>query len=112
MLDGSTAELPDDLSQMPETAGDSAQAPQGGGSGNFSGQNGNGQFVPPNGAQGAREGHGEGGSGNAALLIAQYVSIIALFGAATAGIVKVFGKKKNGKSDAEAAAVVVAEKVD
>jgi hypothetical protein len=112
MLDGSTTELPDDLSQMPETAGDSAQAPQGGGSGNFSGQNGNGQFASPNGAQGAREGHGEGGSGNAALLIAQYVSIIALFGAATAGIVKVFGKKKSGKGDAEAVAVAAAEQVE
>ena len=107
MLDGSTTELPDDLSQMPETAGDSAQAPQGGGSGNFGGQNGNGQFAPPNGAQGAREGHGEGGSGNAALLIAQYVSIITLFGAATAGIVKVFGKKKDGKGISESVTVIV-----
>ena len=112
MLDGSTMELPDDLSQMPEAAGDSAQPPQGGGSGNFSGQNGNGQFAPPNGAQGAREGGGEGSASSAALLIAQYVSIIALFGAATAGIVKVFGKKKDGKGDAETTAVVVAEKVD
>lgn len=46
------------------------------------------------GAEGVREARGEGGSSNAALLIAQYVSIITLFGAITYGVVRLTGKRK------------------
>ncbi len=97
-LDGSSGERPSDLSELPAFAGDGTQPPEGGastadGSGQVNGQGGN---------QGGREalggGHDEGGSTSAALLIAQYVSIITLFGAATYGIVKLTGRRKNSKS--------------
>ena len=99
MLDGSSAELPSDLSEMPEFPGDDAQAPQSGDSATAGGQDGIRQFSPPDGTQGAREGHGEGGSGNAALLIAQYVSIITLFGAMTYGVIKLTGKRKKAPEE-------------
>lgn len=99
MLDGSSAELPSDLSEMPEFPGDDAQAPQSGDSAAAGGQYGIRQFSPPDGAQGAREGHGEGGSGNAALLIAQYVSMITLFGAVTYGVIKLTGKRKKAPEE-------------
>lgn len=106
MLDGSSADLPSDLSEMPEFPGDDAQAPQSGDSAAAGGQDGIRQFSPPDGAQGAREGHGEGGSGNAALLIAQYVSMITLFGAVTYGVIKLAGRRKKTP---EAETVIVIE---
>jgi hypothetical protein len=93
-LDGSSGVLPDDLSQMPEAAIDGAQPPQSGDSATADGQNGIRQFSPPDGAEGAREGGGEGSASSAALLIAQYVSMITLFGAATHGVIKLAGKRK------------------
>ena len=99
MLDGSSADLPSDLSDMPEFPGDDAQAPQSDGSAAAGGQDGIRQFSPPDGAQGAREGHGEGGSGNAALLIAQYVSMITLFGAMTYGVIRLTGKRKKAPEE-------------
>ena len=120
-LDGSPGERPSDLSELPEFAqgseepqtdgslpqqfdgaqppqdgengmqpplgNDGAQPPQGGGNG-FSG-----------GIQGQDQVAGQGGS-SVALLIAQYVSIIALFGAATAGVVKLTDKATNEKRKA------------
>lgn len=95
MLDGYTMELPDDLSQVPELPADNAaQPPQSGDSATAGGQDGIRQFSPPDGTEGAREGRGEGGSGSAALLIAQYVSIITLFGAVTYGVIKLMGRRK------------------
>lgn len=98
-LDGSNGERPTDISKLPEFAGDAAQPPQGDAGGSFSG----GQGQHPGGGQGRGEGAGaglgNGGSGSAALLVAQYVSIITLFGAVTVGIVKLAGKRKRPKSD-------------
>ena len=99
MLDGSSAELPSDLSEMPEFPDDDAQAPQSGDSAAAGEQGGIRQFSPPDGTQGAREGHGEGGSGNAALLIAQYVSMITLFGVVTYGVIKLTGKRKKAPEE-------------
>ncbi|MCE5187862.1 MAG: DUF4405 domain-containing protein [Eubacteriales bacterium] len=78
-LDGSAGDRPTDLSELPEaSAGNDAQPPQGG----------------ENGAFGGREEREEGGSVNAALLIAQYIGIISLFGAATYGILRLTGRRK------------------
>lgn len=114
-LDGSTGERPTDISELPEFSGDNeAQQPQGGDGSMQPPQSGDSSAQPPqndaNGSfgggqgqrpdegqgrgEGAGTGQGEGSSTNAALLIAQYVGIIALFGAATYGIVKLTGKKK------------------
>ena len=106
MLDGYTMELPDDLSQIPELPTDNAiQPPQSGDSTTADAQDGIRQFSPPDGTEGAREGGGEGSASSAALLIAQYVSMITLFGAATYGIIKLAGKRK--KTPEEETVVVV-----
>jgi len=105
-LDGSSGELPSDLSQMPELSGDNAtQPPQSGDSATADGQDGIRQFSPPDGAEGVREGGGEGSASSAALQIAQYVSMITLFGAATHGVIKLAGKRK--KTPEEETVVVV-----
>lgn len=83
-LDGSSGERPSDISQLPEFSGENGTQPPQSGDAFAGGERGNDMGG----------GHGEGGSTNAALLIAQYVSIIALFGAATYGIVKLIGKRK------------------
>ena len=98
-LDGSSGERPTDISELPEFAGgDAAQPPQGDANGSFSG----GQGQRPGEGQERGDGVGasqsEGDSTNAALLIAQYVSIIALFGAVTVGVVKFAGKRKHPKA--------------
>ncbi len=117
-LDGSAGKLPTDISELPEFAGDDVlqspngdnamqpgggsapggdgmQPPQDAGGGSFGGGGGQGKDGGFGGGDGLRDGRGEGGSTNAALLIAQYVSIITLFAAATYGIVKLTGKRKN-----------------
>jgi hypothetical protein len=115
--DGVSGELPSDISELPAFSdeGDAAQPSQGGGRGAYGGGRGQGQGARDGLGQGAGDGQGLGNGqglgeshqpsfGNAALLIAQYVSIIALFGAATYGIVKLTAKKRNGFQD-EAIAV-------
>ena len=93
-LDGSNAERPTDLSELPEfSAENGTQPPQSGDSGASS--NGGQSF-------GGGERHGESGSTNAALLIAQYVSIITLFGAATYGILRLAGRRKQRGQDSTA----------
>ena len=117
-LDGSSGERPTDISELPEFAGDDvlqsgqggnggAQPPQGDWNGSFDG--GQGQFPGggPGRGEGAGAGLGEGGSTSAALLIAQYVSIIALFGAMTVGVVKLAGKRKRPKSNETAIVAAV-----
>lgn len=100
MLDGSFGELPRDLSELPQLSGDNAMLPPQSGDSAFPGEQGDTRpFAMPDGAEGAREGGSEGGAASAALLIAQYVSIIALFGAATYGIVRLVGKKKRSAVD-------------
>lgn len=90
-LDGSNAERPSDLGELPEfSAENGAQPPQDGESRGFGGGSGQG----PGGGQGFAGGR-EGGSTNALQLIAQYVGIIALFAAATYGVVKAAGHKKS-----------------
>jgi len=106
-LDGSSGERPSDLSELPEFAEgeDAPQPPQSDGTqpseDGTSATDGSGQVNGQGSGQGGREalggGHDEGGSTSAALLIAQYVSIITLFGAATYGVVKLTGKRKNSK---------------
>lgn len=134
-LDGSQ-ELPSDLSELPENAEDSAQPqqddtatqpqqddtstqpqqgekgaqpPQGGGGG-FSG---GGQGAEQGGGQGRPEGAGQGQGGSsvatALLLIAQYVSIIVLFAAATVGVVKLTGKQKKRTDETAVIPAVIAE---
>lgn len=94
-LDGSSAEHPSDISELPELSGDNAaQPPQDGENGFSGGGHGNGQGRGQGRGDGTGRGQGEGGSTNAALLIAQYVSIITLFGAVTYGVVKLTGKRK------------------
>ena len=98
-LDGAQGERPSDLSELPAFSGDSAQPPQGSGSSSFGGEHGQGQGNGQGRGQGLGEGRGEGGSasGSVALLIAQYVSIIALFGAVTVGILKLAGRRKRNQ---------------
>lgn len=106
-LDGSSGERPSDLSELPELPTDSsAQPPQGDADASDSSDSERSQGSMPDGAAGRGEGQGEGGSSNAALLIAQYVSIITLFGAATYGILKLTGKRKHPKQDASLREVV------
>lgn len=108
MLDGSFGELPRDLSELPQLSGDNAMPPPQSGDSAFPGEQGDTRpFAMPDGAEGAREGGSEGSAASAALLIAQYVSIIALFGAATYGIVRLVGKKK--KSAVDPAATIIEE---
>lgn len=105
-LDGSAGERPADLSELPEFSGDdSTQPPQsgtgsvqpsegnheGGGFGGRGQGGGNGQGQ---GGGFGGEGRGRGDSTGALLLIAQYVSMIALFGAATYGVLKLVGRRR------------------
>ena len=116
-LDGSSEDRPSDISELPEFAGDDvfqsgqgdssdAQPPQNDGSGSFSGEQGQRRGEGQGRGESAGAGQGEGGSTSAALLIAQYVSIIALFGAVTVGIVKLAGKRK--RPTASESAIVAA----
>ena len=100
--DGTTSEWPSDISELPAFADSSnaAQPPQGDGRGASGGGRGQGQGKGQGGGEGLGEGRREGNSVNAALLIAQYVSIIALFGAITYGVVRLTGKRKQaGKEE-------------
>jgi len=127
-LDGSSGERPTDISELPEFAsGDTTQQPQGDANSAQSQQSGDSSAQPPQGdgngsfgggqadgagsgqgrGEGAGASQGEGGSSNAALLIAQYVSIIALFGAATVGVVKLAGKRKHPKANETAIVAAV-----
>ncbi len=111
-LDGSSGDRPTDISKLPELAGDAAQPPQGDADASFGG----GPSQRPGGGQGRGEGAGasqnDGDSSNAALLIAQYVSIIALFGAVTVGIVKLAGKRKRPKTHETAILAAVSDTPD
>ena len=89
-LDGSNAERPTDLSELPEFSGESGAQPP---------QNGEGNAFHGGGQNFGGERGGEGGSSSAAALIAQYVSIIALFGAATYGVLWLTGQRKPQKPD-------------
>ncbi len=80
-LDGSNAERPTDLSELPE----------------FSGENGDFQNDRQN-LDGGEHGS-EGGSSSAAVLIAQYVSIVTLFGAVTYGILRLTGRRRQRGQD-------------
>ncbi len=85
-LDGFSGEHPSDLSELPELTGENSDhAQQGGSGGGFNG--GRGQ------SSGARQTR-ERGSTSALMLIAQYVSIIALFAAVTYGLQKLLVRKK------------------
>ena len=105
-LDGSADERPTDISELPEFAGDDvfqsgqagnggAQPPQGDGNTGLGDGGGQGQGGGFGGGEGIGGGRGESGSTSAALLIAQYASIITLFGAMTYGVVKLAGKRKH-----------------
>jgi len=80
-LDGSNAERPSDLSELPEFSGES------------------GDF--PNDRQNLDGGEhdSEDGSSSAAALIAQYVSIITLFGAVTYGVLRLTGRRRQRVQD-------------
>ena len=107
-LDGSSEDRPTDISQLPEFAGGgAAQPPQGDANGSFDGGQGQRRGDGQGRGEGAGAGLGEGGSTSAALLIAQYVSIIALFGAMTVGVVKLAGKRKRPKSNETAIVAAV-----
>jgi hypothetical protein len=94
-LDGGLGAHPRDISELPEVSGDSASQPPQDGESSFSGGvHGNGQGRGEGRGEGAGRGQGEGNATGAALLIAQYVSIITLFGAVTYGVVKLTGKRK------------------
>ena len=80
-LDGSNAERPTDLSELPE----------------FSGENGD--FHGDRQDFDGGERGGEGGSSSAGMLIAQYVSIITLFGAATYGVLRLTGRRRQRRQD-------------
>ena len=95
--------------QPPQNDDSSAQPPQGDGNDALGGGAGMGQGGDSGGVEGRGGDRDEGGSTNAALLIAQYVSIITLFGAATNGIVKLFGKQKKSDADTELSEVIVTE---
>ncbi|MEA4939494.1 MAG: DUF4405 domain-containing protein [Christensenella sp.] len=84
-LDGSNAERPTDLSELPE----------------FSGENGD--FHGDRQDFDGGERGGEGGSSSAAALIAQYVSIITLFGAVTYGVLRLTGRRRHRGQDDTAA---------
>ncbi|MEZ4509666.1 MAG: DUF4405 domain-containing protein [Eubacteriales bacterium] len=86
-LDGS-GELPVDLSLLSEDSGN-------GGHGQWQG-----------GGKGRGEGRGASGQTDAALLIAQYVSITALFAAITYGLLRLFGKKRPRVQKAPLAAAI------
>ena len=107
-LDGSSGERPSDISELPELSGDSAAEPPQDGESGFSGsEHGNGQGQGQERGDGAGRGQSEGGSTSAALLIAQYVSIIALFGAITYGVVRLTGKRKHPKANETAVVAAI-----
>ena len=109
-LDGSSGEQPSDLSELPELSADSsAQPPQGDAAAAESSDSEGSVDGASDSAEGRGEGHDEGGSSNAALLIAQYVSIITLFGAVTYGVLKLTGKRKQPKKDAALGEIIVIE---
>ena len=96
-LDGSSENHPFDLSELPEfSAENGAQPPQGGENGTppANGGNRDGKGGGFGGGEGRGEGGGPGESTSAALLIAQYVGIIALFGAVTYGVLRLTGRRK------------------
>ena len=95
-LDGSYGERPADLSELPEFSGEDGAQPLQSGENGSSGESGNRDFR-------GGERHAEGSSTNAALLIAQYVGIIALFGAATYGVQRLIGRRKPQQPCDEAA---------
>lgn len=108
-LDGASGERPSDISQLPEfSAENDTQSLQDGTSdgGNGFHMRGNGQNRNGGGA------HGKGGSTNAAMLVAQYVSIIALFGAATYGIVKLTGRRRKPLLQQDETVYRAAEQID
>jgi uncharacterized membrane protein YgcG len=88
------------------------QPPQGDGNTGLGGRGGQGQGGGFGGGEGAGGGHREGGSTSAALLIAQYVGIIALFGAATYGMIKLIGRKKKPEPDETAIVAAVIDEPD
>jgi len=95
-LDGSNVERPTDMNELLEfSAENGAQPPQSGDGGSY------GESV----GEGFRggESRASGGSASAALLIAQYVSIITLFGAATYGVLRLSGRRKQCGHDGAAA---------
>lgn len=94
-LDGGLGERPSDISKLPERPGDdAAQPPQDGESGFSGGTHGNGQARGEGRAEDAGRSQSEGGFANAALLIAQYASIITLFGAVTYGVIRLARNRK------------------
>ena len=109
-LDGSSGERPSDLSELPEFSSESGmQPPQDGTEGAGGPSGGAGQGGGQFGGEGRDGGQGEGGSGSAAMLIAQYVSIITLFGAITYGFVHLAGKNKRRQPDAALGEIVYIE---
>ena len=109
-LDGSSGERPSDLSELPEFSSENGkQPPQDGTDDVGEPSGGTGQGGGQFGGEGHDGGQGEGGSGSAAMLIAQYVSIITLFGAATYGIVHLTGKRKRCQPDAALGEIVYIE---
>ena len=107
--DAGTQSVQGESNAQPPQGESGTQPPQSGESAGAASDDATGQFTPPSGAQGAREGHEEGGSTNAALLIAQYVSIITLFAAATVGVVKLTGKQKKHPGETAVVPAVIAE---
>ncbi len=114
-LDGS-GDLPSDISELPEFAEgeDAAEPPQSADgtqpseddtSAAVDGVQVNGQDGDQGGREALGGGHDVGGSTSALLLIAQYMSIITLFGAATVGIVKLTGKGNRRRRDKAMAAI-------
>lgn len=88
-LDGSTGERPTDLSELPDTAsgGNGENPPRQGESMRSGGQDSARERGTPSG----------GGFLGAALLVAQYGCIVALFGTATYGVLRLTGRKAKQK---------------
>ncbi|MEA4869955.1 MAG: DUF4405 domain-containing protein [Christensenella sp.] len=112
-LDGSSGERPNDLSELPELSSGSGVQPSQSGAGG-SGQNpgSDGQGGALFGGEGRNGAQGESEAGNAAVLIAQYVCIIVLFGAATYGVAKQSGRRKRRAQNREPGEIVVVEEND
>ena len=109
-LDGSSGERPSDLSELPEFSSESGVQPsQSGADGAEQPSGGAGQGGGQRGGEGHGGSQGEGGSTSAAMLIAQYVSIITLFGAATYGILHLTGKRKRRQPDTALGEIVYIE---
>ena len=109
-LDGSSGERPSDLSKLPEfLSGSDVQPPQDGAGDEDQPSGGAGWGNGQRAGEGQDGGQGKGGSGGAAMLIAQYVSIITLFGAVTYGVLKLTGKRKRRQSDAALGEIIYIE---